>query len=131
MAAAATQLTSQPLRETDNAIAWCSFLLQHLDALSTLTWYLVADGLLVERVLLNSLHRLTVVAFDPSIPLASYKRARDIVIAESLGALGKQQNSRRHRQPVPQEFIPPDLIKLAAILEDSLFLSTQHCEAPQ
>ncbi len=75
-------------------VAWCSILLKHLDTFATMAWYLVADGQLVERVLLRSFDRLADIGRNSWSHTESYSQTRDVVIIESLAAI-KKPNSMR------------------------------------
>jgi DNA-directed RNA polymerase specialized sigma24 family protein len=66
---------------------WCFLLLEYLDELATLAWYLVADGRLVEETFSRTIAQLDTTPFDASAPLLAYSQAREALISQALHVL--------------------------------------------
>jgi hypothetical protein len=64
----ATSIAPVSLNPTPSTTLWGIVLLEHLDELATLAWYLVADGKLVEDTFSRTLTKLDTIPFEPSIP---------------------------------------------------------------
>ena len=80
---ATTTYLSEPL-ELSRQIEWCSLFLAHLSDFATLAWQLVADGMRVECIVMNTLQSLDSVPFDASKPLLTYHQAREMLITEGI-----------------------------------------------
>src|SRR6201986_1260512 len=88
-----------------------------MDEFATLTWYLVADGKLVEDTFLRTMAKLDTIPLE-SIPAAAYRQARDVLIAPGI-AVG----SKVRREGTQSSFFQtvwlggfPDIPRLAFIL---------------
>lgn len=103
-------------------VAWCSVLLRHLDTFATMAWYLVADGQLVERVLLRSFDRLAGIPLDSWPDSEPYTQTRDIVIIESLAAIEKPNSMRPCKSSPCVGGTPPDVPRLESLLLHRLAL---------
>jgi DNA-directed RNA polymerase specialized sigma24 family protein len=66
---------------------WCFLLLENLDELATLAWYLVADGRLVEETFSRTIAQLDTTPFDASAPLLAYSQAREALVSQALNVL--------------------------------------------
>jgi DNA-directed RNA polymerase specialized sigma24 family protein len=96
---------------------WCLLLLEYLDDLATLAWYLVADGRLVEETFSRTLAQLDTIPFDASVPLLAYSQAREVLISQALDVLTdshKADEENRIVQAGCGEL--PDLPRLAFML---------------
>jgi hypothetical protein len=100
--------------------AWCSVLLTHLDTFATMAWYLVADGQVVERVLLRSFDRLADIRRNSWSHTESYSQTRDIVIVESLAAIDKPNSMRPCKSSPCVGGKPPDVPRLESLLRNRL-----------
>lgn len=78
---------SMALFEAPRQIAWCCFLLDHLNEFATLAWYFVADSEFVEYVIRRTLKSLDDFPFDASQPLITYLKARNMIITQAIAAL--------------------------------------------
>ena len=100
-------------------VAWYLLFLEHLDEFATLTWYLVADHLLVEEAILRTMAQLDTTPFDASTPLLAYTHARETLITQAIAGLGlghKRSNEGEVFQPGSLGELP-DLPRLAFMLK--------------
>jgi hypothetical protein len=97
--------------------------LEHLNDFATLAWYLVADGRLVEHVILRALTRLGSIPFDTSLPLLTYNQARDMLITEAIETLNPGYDQRYDGRVFVKPASPcelPDLRRLTFLLGQRL-----------
>jgi hypothetical protein len=112
---------SAPL-ELSTQFEWCSLFLAHLNDFAALAWYLVADGKLVECIVMNSLKTLESIPFDASQPLLTYSQARDMLIAEGIAALNLEHTGARFDDKLPAGDLL-DLPRLASRVGQRLLFS--------
>src|ERR1700756_3478897 len=79
-----TSFPSVSFTSSSKSASWCFVLLEHLDEFTTLAWYLVADGKLVEDTFLRTLSKLDTIPFEASIPALTYSQARDVLISQAI-----------------------------------------------
>lgn len=91
----ATATTLPAPTELSRQFEWCSFFLVHLDDFANLAWYLLADGKLVECVVMNTLKSLESIAFDASQPVLTYNQVRDMLITQGIAALNLEHTGAR------------------------------------
>ena len=94
-----TSLSAPP--ELSRQFEWCSLFLAHLNDFAALAWHLVADGKLVECIVMNSLRSLESIPFDASQPLLTYHQARNMLITEGIDALHLEHSGSRFDDKVP------------------------------
>src|ERR1700679_1050776 len=90
--------TSASFIPSSKSGSWCFLLLEHLEEFARLTWYLVADGKLVEDTFARTIAKLDMTAFESSIPALAYSQARDVLITQAITVLsdarrGEDENS--------------------------------------
>ena len=119
---------------------WCQLLLDHLEDFTTLAWFLVADGKLVEETFSRTMAQLDTTSFDATVPLLAYNHARNILITHAIAVLEatrREEEKNRIFDPSPLSGLP-DLPRLAFMLrmvirssarEVAEFLSVTPCEA--
>jgi len=112
---------SAPL-ELSRQFEWCSLFLAHLNDFAALAWYLVADGKLVECIVMNSLKSLESIPFDASQPLLTYNQARDMLITEGIAALHLEHTGTRFDDKFPAGDLL-DLPRLASRVGQRLLFS--------
>jgi len=112
---------SAPL-ELSRQFEWCSLFLAHLNDFAALAWYLVADGKLVECIVMNSLKSLESIPFDASQPLLTYNQARDMLITEGIAALKLEHIGARFADQLPAGDLL-DLSRLASRVGQRLLFS--------
>jgi DNA-directed RNA polymerase specialized sigma24 family protein len=98
--------------------AWCVFLLDNLEEFSTLAWYLVDDGTLVEETFARTMAQLDKTPFDPSFPTLAYNQVRKIVITQAIAVVEstcREEEANRNLQSNPLGGLP-DLPRLAFML---------------
>jgi DNA-directed RNA polymerase specialized sigma24 family protein len=96
---------------------WCLLLLEYLDELATLAWYLVADGRLVEETFSRTLAQLDTIPFDASAPLLAYSQAREVLISQALDVLTDSRKADEENRIVQAGCGElPDLPRLAFML---------------
>jgi hypothetical protein len=121
--AALASLSTAPLDQS-RQVEWCLLFLEHLNDFATLTWYLVANGRLVEHVILRALTRLGSISFDTSLPLLTYNQARDMLITEAIATTPNLGLDQHYDGPVFVEPAShcelPDLRRLAFLLGQRL-----------
>lgn len=106
-----------PISSPESA-TWCLLLLEHLEELAKLTWYLVADGQLVEETFSRAMIQLGATPIDTSDMELAYNQAREILIAQAISVLS---NARRNEEE-SGNMLPtlmgelPDLPRLAFML---------------
>ena len=117
MTAMALSFAPASFTPSPHSRSWCFLLLEHLDEFATLTWYLVADGKLVEDTFLRTMAKLDTIPFE-SIPAAAYRQARDVLIAQAIAVV-----SNVRREETESSFFQtvwlgglPDIPRLAFIL---------------
>ena len=114
-----TSLSTAPIEQSRQS-EWRSLFLEHLNEFATFVWYLVADGRLVERVILRTLTHLENIPFDTSFPLLAYNQAYDMLITQAIAVL-KLGRDQRYDGPMFVERAShcelPDLPRLAFLLE--------------
>jgi hypothetical protein len=116
-----TSLSTTPF-ELSRQVEWCSLFLEHLNEFATLAWYLVADGRLVESIVLHTLKNLESIPFDAAQPLFTYNLARDMLIAQGIAALNPGHDGPRFAEQWPVcELI--DLPRLASRVSQRLLFS--------
>jgi hypothetical protein len=97
---------------------WCLFLLEHLEEFAKLTWYLVADGGLVEETFSRTMVQLNAMPLDPNVPDLAYNQAREVLISQAISVLA----SVRREEEEAGSLLPvaigelPDLARLAFML---------------
>jgi hypothetical protein len=116
-------MTSLPAPlELSRQFEWCSLFLAHLNDFAALAWHLVADGKLVECIVMNSLKSLESIPFDASQPLLTYSQARDMLIAEGIAALKLEHTGTRFDDQSPGGELL-DLPRLASRVGQRLLFS--------
>jgi hypothetical protein len=116
-------MTSLPAPlELSRQFEWCSLFLVHLDDFAALAWYLVADGKLVECIVMNSLKSLESIPFDASQPLLTYGQARDMLISEGIAALNLEHTAAKFDDRSPAGDLL-DLPRLASRVGQRLLFS--------
>ena len=95
--------------------AWCYFLIAHFDHLVNLVWFLVADSILVEHVMIRALVQLETTSFDASDALLAFEQARRALIGEAVNVLNAQKESAGVFGPERLDN-PPDCRRLAFVL---------------
>ena len=108
--------------ELSRQIEWCSLFLAHLNDFATLAWQLVADGMRVECIVMNTLESLDSVPFDSSQPLLTYYQAREMLITEGIAALNLEYSGTRFDDK-PRAGGLLDLPRLAARVGQRLLFS--------
>jgi hypothetical protein len=117
-------MTSLPAPlELSRQFEWCSLFLAHLNDFAALAWYLVADGKLVECIVMNSLKSLESIPFDASQPLLTYNQARDMLITEGIAALHLEHTGARLDDKLPAGDLL-DLPRLASRVGQRLLFSS-------
>ncbi len=96
--------------------AWSCFLIAHLDYLANLVWYLVADPVLVEHVMIRTLALLETVPFDASAARLPFEQLRRALIGEAVSVLSSLRKSVVTHESEKQ-YDPPDLRRLAFVLK--------------
>src|ERR1039458_4834080 len=89
--------------------AWCQLLLDHLEDFTTLAWFLVADGKLVEETFSRTMAQLDTTPFDATVPLLAYNHARNILITHAIAVLGatrREEEKNRIFDPSPLSELP-------------------------
>jgi hypothetical protein len=109
--------------------AWCYFLLAHFDHLVNLVWFLVADPILVEHVMIHALVQLETIPFDASDALLAFEQARRVLISEAVGVLNAQRESAVAHGPEKVDD-PPDFRRLAFVLAQ-VSQSPAHSSLPE
>ena len=114
----ATSFTSISLSPSPEGASWCFLLLEHLDELATLVWYLVADGKLVEDTFARTMAKLDMTAFESSIPALAYRQARDVLITQAIAVLSDVRREEDEIAPFQPTSLGrlPDLPRLAFML---------------
>jgi hypothetical protein len=112
---------SAPLEQSPQ-FEWCSLFLAHLNDFAALAWYLVADGNLVECIVMNSLKSLENIPFDASQPRLTYNQARDMLINEGIAALKLEHTGARFADQSPDGHLL-DLPRLASRVGQRLLFS--------
>jgi DNA-directed RNA polymerase specialized sigma24 family protein len=114
----ATSFATASLAPSPGSASWCFLLLDHLDELATLAWYLVADGKLVEDTFTRTIAKLDMTAFESSIPAIAYSQARDILITQAIAVLSDASREEEENQMFQAKYIGslPDLPRLAFML---------------
>ena len=119
---------------------WCQLLLDHLEDFTTLAWFLVADGKLVEETFSRTMAQLDTTPFDATAPLLARNQVRRILITQAivvLEATRREEEKNRISDPSPLSELP-DLPRLAFMLrmvirssatEVADFLGVTRCEA--
>lgn len=116
-------VTSLPApSELSGQFEWCSLFLAHLNDFAALAWYLVADGNLVECIVMNSLRSLERIPFDASQPLLTYNQARNMLITEGIDALHLEHTGARFEDKLPARDLL-DLPRLAFRVGQRLLFS--------
>lgn len=115
-----TSLSAPP--ELSRQFEWCSLFLAHLNDFAALAWYLVADGKLVECIVMNSLKSLERIPFDASQPLLTYNLARNMLITEGIEALHLEHTGERFGDKLPARDLL-DLPRLAFRVGQRLLFS--------
>jgi DNA-directed RNA polymerase specialized sigma24 family protein len=115
----ATLFASESLNATPSTPLWGIVLLEHLDELATLAWYLVADGKLVEEAFSRTLAKLDTISFDASIPALIYSQARGVLIAQAIAVALDMRMGEAGNWSVEPNSIGrlPDLARLAFMLK--------------
>lgn len=115
--------TQRPVPATS---PWGFFFLDHLDEFARLTWYLVADPLLVERVIMRTLMRLEGTAFEAAEVSVLQNLVRDVLVAESIVALDIPEGGFIEGRPESSSRIAfcdfPNLPRIASIVKLALTL---------
>jgi hypothetical protein len=93
-------LSDTPLQSERPKSAWRSFLIAHLDYFANLVWYLVADAVLVECVIMRAVAQLERTPFEASDISHMYKQMRKALIGEANAVLNPQRRSAAGRAPV-------------------------------
>jgi hypothetical protein len=96
--------------------AWCRFLIEHLDYFANLVWYLVADPVLLECVMIRALALLESTPFDASETQLTFTQARRALIGEAVTVLSPLRRSLVTRRS-EKLCDPPDLRRLAFLLK--------------
>ena len=115
-----TSLSAPP--ELSRQFEWCSLFLAHLNDFAALAWHLVADGKLVECIVMNSLKSLERIPFDASQPLLTYHQARNMLITEGIDALHLEHSGARFDDKLPARDLL-DLPRLAYRVGQRLLFS--------
>jgi hypothetical protein len=115
----ATLFAPVSLIATPSTTLWGIVLLEHLDELATLAWYLVADGKLVEEAFSRTLATLDTISFDASIPALIYSQARGVLIAQAIAVALDMRIGEAGDWSVEPNSIGrlPDLARLAFMLK--------------
>jgi hypothetical protein len=114
----ATLFASGSLNATPSTTLWGIVLLEHLDELATLAWYLVADGKLVEEAFSRTLATLDTISFDASIPALIYSQARGVLIAQAIAVALDMRMGEADWSVEPNSIGRlPDLARLAFMLK--------------
>jgi DNA-directed RNA polymerase specialized sigma24 family protein len=131
---------SESLDASPEVARWCLLLLDQLEDLATLAWFLVADGKLVEETFSRTLAQLDTIPFDATAPLLARNLVRKILIAQAIAVLEasrREEEKNRIFDPSPLGDLP-DLPRLAFMLrmvirssvtEVADFLGVMPCEA--
>ena len=82
-----TSFTSVSSCPSPESASWCFLLLEHLEEFAKLTWYLVADGKLVEETFVRTMARLDTTAFESSSPAFAYSQVREVLITQAIAVL--------------------------------------------
>ena len=139
MAAMAKPL-SESLDASPEVARWCLLLLDHLEELPTLAWFLVAAGKLVEETFSRTLAQLDTTPFDATAPLHAHNQVRKILITHAIAVLEasrREEEKNRIFDSSPLGDLP-DLPRLAFMLrmvirssvtEVAYFLGVMPCEA--
>jgi hypothetical protein len=80
-------LSNAPPESEASKNAWCGFLAAHLDYFANLVWYLVADSILVESVMIRATARLKNTPFNTSDAQQNYTQARSALIGEAVSLM--------------------------------------------
>jgi hypothetical protein len=115
----ATLFAPGSLNATPSTTLWGIVLLEHLDELATLAWYLVADGKLVEDTFSRTLAKLDTIPFEASIPALIYSQVRDVLIAQAIAVVSDIHMEEAGDWSVEPNSIGglPDLARLAFMLK--------------
>jgi hypothetical protein len=115
--AAAQSSFARPFTPPLTNSAWCFLLLEYLDELATLAWYLLADGRLVEEAFSRTIAQLDATPFDASAPVLAYSHARDVLISQAIDVLTDSQKDYEENRTFPAGSGElPDLPRLAFML---------------
>jgi hypothetical protein len=107
-----------PLPVSPGSATWCLVLLEHLEEFAKLTWYLVADGSLVEETFTRTMVQLDVTPLDTSVPDLAYNQAREVLISQAIAVLASTRRDEEESGcllPVAMGELP-DLPRLAFML---------------
>jgi DNA-directed RNA polymerase specialized sigma24 family protein len=109
---------TESLTQSPGNASWCFLLLDHLDELAMLAWYLVADGRLVEDTFARTMAKLDMTAFESSTPALAYSRARDVLITQAIAVLADARRDDDENQVFQPNTICnlPDHPRLAFML---------------
>jgi hypothetical protein len=115
----ATLCALEFLNATPSTTLWGIVLLEHLDELATLAWYLVADGKLVEDTFRRTLAKLNTIPFEASVPALIYSQIRDVLIAQAIAVVSeiRMENARYCSVDLNSIGTLPDLARLASMLK--------------
>jgi hypothetical protein len=83
----ATSFASVSLTPSSKSASWCFLMLEHLNELAKLAWYLAADGKLVENTFAPTIAQLDMTASESSIPALARRQARDVLITQAITVL--------------------------------------------
>jgi DNA-directed RNA polymerase specialized sigma24 family protein len=118
MTTMATSFAPLSFTPSPRSASWCFLLLEHLDELATLAWYLVADGKLVEDTFSRMMAKLDTMPFESSIPSLAFTQARDVLITQAIAVLTdvrREEDENVFFQPASLGKLP-DLPRLAFML---------------
>jgi hypothetical protein len=79
---------TQAAVETSSANFWHNYLVEHLEELASMAWYLLADGGLVEKLFLRAIVSLDAIPFNCLEPSAS-EQVRTIIASEAVAMIAE------------------------------------------
>ena len=110
--------TSASFTPQPGSASWCFLLLEHLDEFARLTWYLVADGKLVEETFVRTMAKLDTTAIESANPALVYSQAREVLITQAIAVLSdarREEDENRSSQAISPVSLP-DHSRLAFML---------------
>jgi DNA-directed RNA polymerase specialized sigma24 family protein len=98
--------------------AWCLVLLDDLEEFTTLAWFLVADGKLVEEVFSRTMTELERIPFDAPAPFQAREKVRKLRITQALAVLESTSRKDHEERVTPPSGLGelPDPARLAFML---------------
>jgi DNA-directed RNA polymerase specialized sigma subunit len=97
---------------------WCLLLIEHLEELAKLVWYLVADGGLVDETFSRTMVQLGATPLDVSNPQPAYDQAREVLISQAIRVLASTRREEAENGIFMSTGLGelPDLPRLAFML---------------